>query len=112
MLAAVVDVAGNDCESDSNSDCASSDARLSVWRNKNSVIGRVSSKIRNDLRGFVNLLVLPGGGAHGEMLLVFNMLPTVTNEPLELTFIGIGCCNRTEFCGLSGFKPRNFIACT
>lgn len=56
--------------------------------------------------------LLPIGGAHGEMLLVFKMLPTVTNEPLELSLVGIGCCSRTEFCGLIGLRPRNLIACT
>lgn len=45
------------------------------------------------------------------MLAVFKMLPTVTSEPLELTFVGIGCCKRTELCGLNGFNPRNLIAC-
>lgn len=56
--------------------------------------------------------LLPIGGAHGEILLVFKILPTVTSDPLELILVGIGCCKRTEFCGLIGFKPRNLIACT
>lgn len=36
--------------------------------------------------------LFPIGAAHGEMLLVFKILPTVTSEPLELSFVGIGGC--------------------
>lgn len=55
-------------------------------------------------------LFVADGGAHGEILLDFSILPTVTKELLEFSLVGIGCCNRTEFCGLNGFRPRNLIA--